>query len=70
MLKVFLKLGGRVLGGPILTFPSWQNTDKVLSEDLKQLILYLANVPRYLLIFLAYKVCCKAIVFKLLDIFA
>ncbi|XP_076823491.1 triple functional domain protein-like isoform X2 [Clavelina lepadiformis] len=32
-------------GGPILTFPAWQNTEKVQQEDLKCLISYLSSVP-------------------------
>ena len=42
--------GGRDHGGPILTFPEWQHAEKINAEDLKRLVVYLANVPRFVLI--------------------
>ena len=43
----FSLLGGRdKRGGPLLTFPSHPNADKVKYEDLRTLVTYLAAVPR------------------------
>lgn len=40
--------GGRdKRGGPVLTFPSRTNHDRIRHEDLRRLIAYLAGIPRY-----------------------
>lgn len=33
-------------GGPVLTFPSRSNHDRIRSDDLRRLIAYLAGIPR------------------------
>lgn len=33
-------------GGPVLTFPSRSNHDRIRTEDLRRLIAYLAGIPR------------------------
>lgn len=44
----FLPPGGRdKRGGPVLTFPSRTNHDRIRQEDLRRLIAYLAGIPRY-----------------------
>lgn len=40
-------LGGRDRrGGPVLTFPSRSNHDRIRTDDLRRLIAYLAGIPR------------------------
>jgi len=41
----FLSGGRDSDGGAILTFPSTLNSEKIKTEDLKELVLYLASVP-------------------------
>lgn len=51
-------LGGRDRrGGPVLTFPSRTNHDRIRQEDLRRLIAYLAGIPRYLYIYVCGYVC-------------
>lgn len=33
-------------GGPVLTFPSRSNHDRIRTDDLRRLIAYLAGIPR------------------------
>ncbi|KAG7275463.1 hypothetical protein CRUP_008320, partial [Coryphaenoides rupestris] len=44
--KVAFLSGGRDRrGGPVLTFPSRSNHDRIRQEDLRKLIAYLAGIP-------------------------
>lgn len=47
LLLAYIASGGRDRrGGPVLTFPSRSNHDRIRTEDLRRLIAYLAGIPR------------------------
>ena len=51
MILIDIKGGRDKRGGPILTFPSRPNLEKVKPEDLRRVVCYLSTIPRWVGIF-------------------